>query len=156
MKAVIDTAADLGVKNIVIGMPHRGRLNVLGNVVRKPLRQIFTEFSGGPAGLGMLCVLCVPRVPMCWAACRVMGVAALGGLLGAACRAFSSAPVCVLGVRALGWALSLCARLLPAVWAAPAAAAASCAAHRPGPSPPPSQERAPATRARASTRGPAT
>eukprot|EP00197_Chlamydomonas_leiostraca_P002032 CAMPEP_0202857420 /NCGR_PEP_ID=MMETSP1391-20130828/366_1 /ASSEMBLY_ACC=CAM_ASM_000867 /TAXON_ID=1034604 /ORGANISM="Chlamydomonas leiostraca, Strain SAG 11-49" /LENGTH=1038 /DNA_ID=CAMNT_0049536215 /DNA_START=20 /DNA_END=3136 /DNA_ORIENTATION=- len=48
MKALIDKAADMGVENIVIGMPHRGRLNVLGNVVRKPLSQIFVEFSGTP------------------------------------------------------------------------------------------------------------
>ncbi|KAM1370992.1 hypothetical protein ACFX2F_041393 [Malus domestica] len=47
MKVMFDRAADLGVESIVIGMPHRGRLNVLGNVVRKPLRQIFSEFSGG-------------------------------------------------------------------------------------------------------------
>jgi hypothetical protein len=46
MKTLIDTAANEGVRNVVIGMPHRGRLNVLGNVVRKPLRQIFTEFGG--------------------------------------------------------------------------------------------------------------
>jgi len=47
MKEMFDRAADLGVENIVIGMPHRGRLNVLGNVVRKPLPQIFSEFTGG-------------------------------------------------------------------------------------------------------------
>ncbi|PKI62089.1 hypothetical protein CRG98_017462 [Punica granatum] len=47
MKEMFDRAAYLGVESIVIGMPHRGRLNVLGNVVRKPLRQIFSEFSGG-------------------------------------------------------------------------------------------------------------
>ena len=46
MKALIDKGAELGVDNVVIGMPHRGRLNILGNVVRKPLRQIFTEFGG--------------------------------------------------------------------------------------------------------------
>eukprot|EP01111_Echinosteliopsis_oligospora_P000442 TRINITY_DN1046_c0_g1_i1.p1 TRINITY_DN1046_c0_g1~~TRINITY_DN1046_c0_g1_i1.p1 ORF type:complete len:1033 (-),score=255.52 TRINITY_DN1046_c0_g1_i1:43-3141(-) len=46
-KALIDTAADLGVDSIVIGMPHRGRLNVLANVVRKPLPTIFSEFNGG-------------------------------------------------------------------------------------------------------------
>lgn len=50
MKALIDRAADMGVENIVIGMPHRGRLNVLGNVVRKPLSQIFCEFSGTSQG----------------------------------------------------------------------------------------------------------
>ncbi|KAI3900999.1 hypothetical protein MKW92_052531 [Papaver armeniacum] len=47
MKEMFDRAADLGVESIVIGMSHRGRLNVLGNVVRKPLAQIFSEFSGG-------------------------------------------------------------------------------------------------------------
>ncbi|KAK3034419.1 hypothetical protein RJ639_033690 [Escallonia herrerae] len=47
MKEMFDRSADLGVETIVIGMSHRGRLNVLGNVVRKPLRQIFSEFSGG-------------------------------------------------------------------------------------------------------------
>lgn len=47
MKEMFDRSADLGVENIVIGMSHRGRLNVLGNVVRKPLSQIFSEFSGG-------------------------------------------------------------------------------------------------------------
>ena len=54
MKELIDRAADLGVESVVIGMPHRGRLNVLGNVVRKPLRQIFSEFSQGikPAAEG--------------------------------------------------------------------------------------------------------
>lgn len=46
MKAMIDRGADLGVQCVVIGMPHRGRLNVLANVVRKPMAQIFHEFSG--------------------------------------------------------------------------------------------------------------
>ncbi|KAF9620643.1 hypothetical protein IFM89_013669 [Coptis chinensis] len=52
MKEMFDRAADLGVESIVIGMSHRGRLNVLGNVVRKPLRQIFSEFSGGTKPIG--------------------------------------------------------------------------------------------------------
>ncbi|KAM9958667.1 hypothetical protein ACTFIW_012256 [Dictyostelium discoideum] len=47
MKAMIDTATEDGVESIVLGMPHRGRLNVLANVVRKPLPAIFNEFNGG-------------------------------------------------------------------------------------------------------------
>jgi hypothetical protein len=35
LKAIIDTAGDLGVENVVLGMPHRGRLNVLANVLQK-------------------------------------------------------------------------------------------------------------------------
>lgn len=49
MKALIDRSVDYGVKDIVIGMPHRGRLNVLSNVVRKPNESIFSEFSGSVA-----------------------------------------------------------------------------------------------------------
>ncbi|KAG7796724.1 hypothetical protein KL929_003231 [Ogataea haglerorum] len=46
LKAMIDTAVDLGVEDVVIGMPHRGRLNMLANVVRKPAEAIFSEFTG--------------------------------------------------------------------------------------------------------------
>lgn len=46
MKALIDRSVEHGIKDIVIGMPHRGRLNVLSNVVRKPNESIFSEFSG--------------------------------------------------------------------------------------------------------------
>lgn len=46
MKALIDTSVQFGVEDIVIGMPHRGRLNMLTNVVRKPAEAIFNEFSG--------------------------------------------------------------------------------------------------------------
>ena len=42
-------AAQLGVSEIVIGMSHRGRLNVLANVMAKPYRAIFSEFAGGSA-----------------------------------------------------------------------------------------------------------
>ena len=47
-KESIDKAAELGVESITIGMPHRGRLNVLANVVRKPMQSIFNEFKAGP------------------------------------------------------------------------------------------------------------
>jgi len=43
---LLDRAAARGVKEVVIGMAHRGRLNVLGNIVGKPLVQIFSEFEG--------------------------------------------------------------------------------------------------------------
>ncbi|KDQ62236.1 hypothetical protein JAAARDRAFT_30121 [Jaapia argillacea MUCL 33604] len=46
MKALIDRSVDHGVKDITIGMPHRGRLNVLANVIRKPLEAILNEFTG--------------------------------------------------------------------------------------------------------------
>jgi len=46
MEAAIAKAAQLGVKEVVIGMPHRGRLNVLCNNVGKPLAQMFSEFKG--------------------------------------------------------------------------------------------------------------
>ncbi|CAA9993310.1 unnamed protein product [Nesidiocoris tenuis] len=45
MKQIIDKSTELGVESIVMGMPHRGRLNVLANVCRKPLEQIFTQFA---------------------------------------------------------------------------------------------------------------
>ncbi|MDA5558349.1 2-oxoglutarate dehydrogenase E1 component [Shimia sp. MMG029] len=47
MEQVIKRGGNLGVKEIVIGMPHRGRLSVLANVMRKPYRAIFNEFQGG-------------------------------------------------------------------------------------------------------------
>ncbi|XP_011183823.1 2-oxoglutarate dehydrogenase-like, mitochondrial isoform X2 [Zeugodacus cucurbitae] len=46
MKEVIDVSTELGVESVIMGMPHRGRLNVLANVCRKPLPQIFTQFAG--------------------------------------------------------------------------------------------------------------
>ena len=41
---LVDRAMGHGVRNVVIGMAHRGRLNVLANIVGKPLRDIFAEF----------------------------------------------------------------------------------------------------------------
>mmetsp|Transcript_22733 Transcript_22733/g.56174 ORF Transcript_22733/g.56174 Transcript_22733/m.56174 type:complete len:975 (-) Transcript_22733:312-3236(-) len=46
LKDAIDRASELGAHSFVIGMPHRGRLNVLANVMRKPMPLIFSEFSG--------------------------------------------------------------------------------------------------------------
>ncbi|PZQ51517.1 MAG: 2-oxoglutarate dehydrogenase E1 component [Rhodovulum sulfidophilum] len=47
MEQVIKRGGSLGVEEIVIGMPHRGRLSVLANVMGKPYRAIFNEFQGG-------------------------------------------------------------------------------------------------------------
>jgi 2-oxoglutarate dehydrogenase E1 component len=49
LEAVIKYGGALGVREIVYGMAHRGRLNVLANVMAKPYRVIFHEFSGGSA-----------------------------------------------------------------------------------------------------------
>ncbi|BEK98614.1 multifunctional oxoglutarate decarboxylase/oxoglutarate dehydrogenase thiamine pyrophosphate-binding subunit/dihydrolipoyllysine-residue succinyltransferase subunit [Nocardia seriolae] len=46
MDAVIDQCAEYALDEVVIGMPHRGRLNVLANIVGKPYSKIFTEFEG--------------------------------------------------------------------------------------------------------------
>jgi 2-oxoglutarate decarboxylase len=43
---VLNDAAREGVREVVIGMAHRGRLNVLANTIGKPLAQIFSEFEG--------------------------------------------------------------------------------------------------------------
>ena len=45
LKAFVDKAVDLGLKDITLGMAHRGRLNVLANVFRKPISTIFAEFQ---------------------------------------------------------------------------------------------------------------
>ena len=47
MEQIIKRGGQLGVEEIVIGMPHRGRLSVLANVMGKPYRAIFNEFQGG-------------------------------------------------------------------------------------------------------------
>ena len=46
LDAIINTAADYGVQEVVIGMAHRGRLNVLANILGKTYEQIFSEFEG--------------------------------------------------------------------------------------------------------------
>ncbi|MCO4776117.1 MAG: 2-oxoglutarate dehydrogenase E1 component [Lentibacter algarum] len=47
MEQIIKRGGALGIREMVIGMPHRGRLNVLANVMSKPYRAIFNEFQGG-------------------------------------------------------------------------------------------------------------
>lgn len=47
LDAIINKGAELGAKEFVIGMAHRGRLNVLANTVGKTYEYIFTEFEGG-------------------------------------------------------------------------------------------------------------
>ncbi|WP_416898969.1 MAG: 2-oxoglutarate dehydrogenase E1 component [Minwuia sp.] len=49
MEAIIKRGGQLGVQDIVLGMPHRGRLNVLTNVMGKPFRAVFSEFQGNAA-----------------------------------------------------------------------------------------------------------
>nr|WP_315817449.1 thiamine pyrophosphate-dependent enzyme [Paraflavitalea speifideiaquila] len=46
LDAIINTAADFNVQEVVIGMAHRGRLNVLANIMGKTYEQIFSEFEG--------------------------------------------------------------------------------------------------------------
>lgn len=45
MKEIIDQSSRLGVKSVHIGMAHRGRLNVLSNVCRKPLSELLSQFN---------------------------------------------------------------------------------------------------------------
>ncbi|HLZ66060.1 MAG TPA: 2-oxoglutarate dehydrogenase E1 component [Aliidongia sp.] len=49
LEEIIRTAGRLGVKEIVLGMAHRGRLNTLANVMGKRFAAIFSEFQGNPA-----------------------------------------------------------------------------------------------------------
>ncbi|HEY3638895.1 MAG TPA: 2-oxoglutarate dehydrogenase E1 component [Rhizomicrobium sp.] len=52
LEQIIKRGGQLGMKEIVLGMSHRGRLNVLANVMAKPYRQIFHEFQGGSTNPG--------------------------------------------------------------------------------------------------------
>jgi 2-oxoglutarate dehydrogenase E1 component len=47
LEQIIKRGGALGAKELAFGMPHRGRLNVLANVMSKPYQQIFHEFQGG-------------------------------------------------------------------------------------------------------------
>ena len=50
LEQIIKRGGNLGAKEIKIGMPHRGRLNVLANVMGKPFKAIFSEFFGKSVG----------------------------------------------------------------------------------------------------------
>lgn len=45
LDAIVETGAELGIEEFVIGMAHRGRLNVLANILEKPIEHIFAEFA---------------------------------------------------------------------------------------------------------------
>lgn len=49
LEQILKRGGQLGIREVVIGMPHRGRLNVLANVMNKPYRAIFSEFHGNPS-----------------------------------------------------------------------------------------------------------
>src|SRR5438477_6485162 len=49
LEAILRCGAELGIREFVVGMPHRGRLNVLANFMGKPFAAIFSEFQGNPA-----------------------------------------------------------------------------------------------------------
>src|SRR5690606_26216005 len=52
LEQIVKRGGQLGVREIVLGMAHRGRLNVLAQVLNKPLRAIFHEFKGGSSTPG--------------------------------------------------------------------------------------------------------
>ena len=49
LEEILRRGSELGLKEVVIGMPHRGRLNVLAHIMGKPFAAIFSEFQGGAA-----------------------------------------------------------------------------------------------------------
>ena len=49
LEEILRRGAEIGLEEVVIGMPHRGRLNVLANFMGKPFTAIFSEFQGGAA-----------------------------------------------------------------------------------------------------------
>jgi len=46
LESIIEIGAEKGIREFMIGMPHRGRLNVLANIMKKPYHNIFSEFAG--------------------------------------------------------------------------------------------------------------
>ena len=53
MSALMEYGVELGIEDYIIGMAHRGRLNVLANIMDKPTKDIFTEFEGRPSEDGL-------------------------------------------------------------------------------------------------------
>ena len=49
LEQILKRGSQLGIREVVFGMPHRGRLNVLANVLNKPFQAIFSEFMGNPS-----------------------------------------------------------------------------------------------------------
>ncbi|AFK54844.1 MAG: 2-oxoglutarate dehydrogenase subunit E1 [Tistrella sp.] len=49
LEAILESSSDLGCEEVVLGMPHRGRLNVLTAVMGKSFTAVFNEFNGGSA-----------------------------------------------------------------------------------------------------------
>ncbi|HEX7414101.1 MAG TPA: 2-oxoglutarate dehydrogenase E1 component, partial [Bacteroidia bacterium] len=49
MHSLMEHGANLGIQDYIIGMPHRGRLSVLTNIMHKTYKDIFTEFEGRPS-----------------------------------------------------------------------------------------------------------
>ena len=46
LDSIFEMAAEMGVKEFIVGMSHRGRLNTLSNIFGKPAKEIFSEFDG--------------------------------------------------------------------------------------------------------------
>ncbi len=46
LDAIMEKGSAMGIQEFIIGMPHRGRLNVLVNILRKPFEDVFSEFEG--------------------------------------------------------------------------------------------------------------
>jgi 2-oxoglutarate dehydrogenase E1 component len=49
LEQILKRGSQLGIEDVVVGMAHRGRLNVLANFMKKPYQAIFSEFQGNPA-----------------------------------------------------------------------------------------------------------
>jgi len=48
IRQIVETSSDNGVNEVVLGMPHRGRLNVITNIMKEPYKEMFSKFHGTP------------------------------------------------------------------------------------------------------------